>query len=368
MKKDELLEEFFALGGNYKNFEKAKDLENRINNYLEEFPDDIHILDVSRLFKVYVTEFEAEDFEGACRLASPVVKRLSNLAIYRWELYDIRIVTIVLTWTKDFEEAIILWKKTLSALKKYIEHELYFKIEVVININLIERLLKADYYEINPNVEMERSNNIEKTFEECSDNNLALCEAKKEEFKVYKIITLIRIALFKRDFKGANKQLKRLKDLDKDLHKVMKGSITLYSANVEFINSSNQLSIICGMNMRISRENRGLTIADIAELLNYSDSHVNAMERGENAISLFSLYELAKSYGLTIDDFCYGVIKDKKIDKEKRAFEKLRIMSSGLDMDNLEALYRMAKHLQGQQRKSEKRIYTVYSDDDDTEE
>jgi transcriptional regulator with XRE-family HTH domain len=366
--RDELLKEFFALGGNYKNFDKAKDLEKRINSYLEERPNDLHILDVSRLFRVYTTEFELEDFEGACKLAFPIIKRLLNLSISKWELYDIRIAQYVVTWTYSFEEAVTLSKKALSALRKYVKHELYCKLELSIYLNSTVRLLKADYYEVDQNREVERSKDLEKTFNECTDNILALCEAEREEFKIYKIMTLIRIALFKRDFKTANKQLKGLKVLDKDLHKAMKTSITAYSANTDFINSSNQLNVICGMNMRIAREARDLTMADIADLLSYSEANIGSMERGETPVTIYSLYKLAKSYDLTVNDFLYRVIKDRKFDKENIALEKLKVMTSGLDDEEMKFIFSVIKHVQSQKRRLEKRVYTAYSNDDDTEE
>ena len=351
-----LLEAFFELRGNFKNFDKAEILEKKLKKYLEE-KDDVHISYALTMLKIYVEELKFNDFEEACNLASPIIKTLSNTSISKLELYDIRFGQAIIVWTNTFEEAVILSKKMLSALKKYIEHELYYKIELGTNLNMSERLLKADFYEIDAGEEPERSKKVEEAFREIVDNITAICECevRKEELRPYKLMTLIREATFNRDFKNADKYLNLLKETDeKALYKAMKSATITYSANVDIGITKAQLNARCGLNMRILRERLGLTVGEVADLLGYSESHISSMERGERTITSFQLYKIANRFNLTVNDFCYDIIDNKKASKEEIALEKLSVIAKGLVVDGIEVLCTVASQLQKQQRKLQK--------------
>ena len=69
------------------------------------------------------------------------------------------------------------------------------------------------------------------------------------------------------------------------------------------------LAPIIAENLIYYRKKTGLTQAQLAEKLNYSDKSISKWERGESIPDVLILYQLADLYGLSINDF---VSKNKK--------------------------------------------------------
>ncbi len=73
------------------------------------------------------------------------------------------------------------------------------------------------------------------------------------------------------------------------------------------------------------RKAKGLTQAELAERLNYSDKSISKWERGEGFPDIFILKEMAEFYGVSIDDFFFE--KEVKI-KRKRPIKNEIIIPS----------------------------------------
>jgi hypothetical protein len=276
-----LINNFFNLDGNFKNVKERNDLEKEIENQLEasKIPD-IKLLETLRAIKSFSQEFEFNNFEEACKISSPTIERLMYTAIDNWELYDIRMAQHLVIWSKSFEESVSLARKVLSALKNYPDHELYYEIKLKTNLNVIIRLLKADYYEIDAEMNPDQSEKIEEFFNEHLKNILDICEAKKE-FKKYEIVTLIRVGIFERDFTKVERHLKELKELDEqELYQAMKNNITTYSSRVDFLPTGSQIQAIFGLNIIRLREKFSKNIKIV------ENNDIN----GEYNISVFKEY------------------------------------------------------------------------------
>ena len=63
------------------------------------------------------------------------------------------------------------------------------------------------------------------------------------------------------------------------------------------------LETIVASNLAEFRRNAGLTQAELAEKINYSDKSISKWERGEALPDLKVLAQLAELYGVTINDF-----------------------------------------------------------------
>ncbi|MCL2611497.1 MAG: winged helix-turn-helix domain-containing protein [Defluviitaleaceae bacterium] len=365
--KHKLLDELFKLGGNYKSSSEIKALEKKFNEYLEKEGEDDQIFYAQRLLKAYVEETTFNGFEEACKLVAPIIASLTHKPYIKWDLYDIRFSQNVVIWTESFEEALKLIKKTLLALKKYLEHDLYNKLECHIYMNLTERLMKADFYEVDAGVEPERSKALEEVFRDHSDTVLILCDnIKDEKAEAYKIMTHIRRAMvLHRDFKAADAYLMDLKNTGpKDLYNAMKRSVAIYSANEKHLMTKRQFITIVGRNLRDRRLFLKQSPEEAGERNGYSESQLNAIERGDSAdLSAYKLFQLANNYGMTIEETLNGIKEKEFSNKREEALEALKVATLQLDENVIYALASMANEFLKQEQKIKKQKY-LPSDED----
>lgn len=81
---------------------------------------------------------------------------------------------------------------------------------------------------------------------------------------------------------------------------------------------SKDLNIILAENLVYYRRDKGLTQAQLAEKLNYSDKSISKWERGEGLPDILILRELADFYSITVDDFFKEEKRKEKKDSYKR--------------------------------------------------
>lgn len=62
------------------------------------------------------------------------------------------------------------------------------------------------------------------------------------------------------------------------------------------------INLIIGNNLQKLRKNKKLTQLELADKFNYSDKSISKWEKGESLPSIDVLYQLAKFYGVTLDD------------------------------------------------------------------
>ncbi len=63
-----------------------------------------------------------------------------------------------------------------------------------------------------------------------------------------------------------------------------------------------KLKYFIGKNIALQRKQAGLTQAELAEKLNYSDKAVSKWERGESIPDVMTLAQLAEQFGVTVND------------------------------------------------------------------
>lgn len=85
-----------------------------------------------------------------------------------------------------------------------------------------------------------------------------------------------------------------------------------------------ELNEIIAKNLIAYRKHAGLTQAELAEKINYSDKSISKWERGEGVPDVVILKQLADFYGIKIDDFL-SENANIKIIKKKNMFWKKRI-------------------------------------------
>lgn len=67
-----------------------------------------------------------------------------------------------------------------------------------------------------------------------------------------------------------------------------------------------ELKLRLGANITQCRKARGMTQAELAQRLNYSDKAVSKWERGESVPDVLTLAQIAQEFGVTVNDLLYG--------------------------------------------------------------
>ena len=73
-------------------------------------------------------------------------------------------------------------------------------------------------------------------------------------------------------------------------------------------------------NLTYYRKSAGLTQAELAEKINYSDKSISKWESGNGVPDIYILIQLAKLYGVTVNDLVYGDAEKKTVNLKKKAF------------------------------------------------
>ena len=94
--------------------------------------------------------------------------------------------------------------------------------------------------------------------------------------------------------------------------------------------NNNELNKIIAKNLMHYRKAAGLTQAELAEKINYSDKSVSKWESGNGIPDVYTLVQIAKLYGLTLNDFV-GEESPKKQEKKTKSFHTwIMLLSSGI--------------------------------------
>ncbi|MCL2611262.1 MAG: helix-turn-helix domain-containing protein [Defluviitaleaceae bacterium] len=319
--KHELLEGFFKIGGSYKNTDRIVSFENRLKNYIKDIDkNDKQVLNALTLLSVYkMDDNDYSLFEISCDLVSSIVERLLNKDTYKWDFYDILFSQGAIFWAKTSEIAIKLARKALSAIRSHKEYERYYTIELNISSNVMNRLLRADFIEINHYEEEELHEKVKASFNEHLDFVLAICRSRGDELRKYELMALIRKGLLDRDSQAIVENLSLLREEDKELHRAMKDSVISYSTYIGFDMSGEQFDNLCGANIRYYREKLGMSKETLAESINMSVSHLTNFENGNKPMKFHTAMAIARTFGITTDDLYYGPNKKNGFDTKEEA-------------------------------------------------
>ena len=94
--------------------------------------------------------------------------------------------------------------------------------------------------------------------------------------------------------------------------------------------NNNEINKKIAKNLIQYRKAAGLTQAELAEKINYSDKSVSKWESGNGMPDVYTLLQLAELYGVTLNDFV-GEKTAEKPDKKKSSFHFwIMLLSSGI--------------------------------------
>lgn len=75
---------------------------------------------------------------------------------------------------------------------------------------------------------------------------------------------------------------------------------------------------IVARNLTMLRKNKGLTQAELAEKLNYSDKAISRWEHGETLPDINVLYDICTFYGITMNDLVNPECEAQEVDEKER--------------------------------------------------
>ena len=103
-----------------------------------------------------------------------------------------------------------------------------------------------------------------------------------------------------------------------------------YYMDMENINETNKK---IAKNLAFYRKEAGLTQAELAKRINYSDKSVSKWEQGNGVPDIYILMQLAKLYGVTLNDLVGEETPEQVIDKRRRnkgLHVLIMLLSSGI--------------------------------------
>ncbi|MCL1925146.1 MAG: helix-turn-helix transcriptional regulator [Defluviitaleaceae bacterium] len=345
--KDELFNEFFSLGGNHKSLPKVRAFQNKLSKYIEKLEkEDLQLIHLLIMSQIELEALNDRNFDKISETAKPIIEKLTYKSISKWNLYDIRLTQYAVGYTFNFEEAEILFSQAFAALNKYLKHELYVKIKLAIHMNILIRLLRAYFFEIDIRSHISRFQKLEKLFIENVSSALAICESSAEEFKIYETAILIRKHIFEREFEEIDPLLEELKDMNRDIYKAVKDEVKFYFSSAGSSITKNQFAILVGSNVRQLRELKGISLEEVAYVLDCTVSHLSSLESGDKSFYGYQLFKIAHKLDVSIEEIYKGIKEqDKLMLEEDQEFEKLKAKSKGLKKEGLLLLQDFADNL-----------------------
>jgi transcriptional regulator with XRE-family HTH domain len=126
--------------------------------------------------------------------------------------------------------------------------------------------------------------------------------------------------------------------------------------------NKNTINETIGRNIRFERKSRGMSIDELAEIIEVSPGFLGMMERGQRGITPFTLYCLSQVFNIPVDAFF--VLRDRQAlsfreadEKQSLLRRKLNSMTTGLSEREITFLVAMTKKLR-----------TIYHDKTDSED
>jgi len=347
--KENFLEELSKIGGNYKNFERTERLKKRIEKYQEgQSEEDVQLYDVLRIIKAHEQISRQRSFEEIYKTASPTVKRLLNIPPFSWTIEDIRIAQLTFSLVDSFEDAEKLCELALTALNKFVDKLKTTPISFFIHLNMLMRILRARFLEIDHEKEKKRLHNAGVLFKTHFNNVLAISKGKDNEFKKFRYFALIRAGLFDEDSELVSVNLEKLKrEEDKQLYNAAKEEIRRYRPSRSVILYQRHFSVLVGANIKAIRLSLNLDVDIFSDKIGISKSYLASVESGERNYPAFRLLELSTALGISLDEVFYGEpTQNKVVDEKSRMLKKMQLTVSNLSEKSVAVAEEFIENLQ----------------------
>jgi len=326
---------------------KVLRLRRRILRFLKNSDGDkTQLLDVVRVLDLWVEEHEFNDFNYSFRIAVPVIERLTYLN--KFDFYDVAIALNVVGYGKDYKTTYEFSKKILENAEQFKSEERYLGTNITTRMNVMFRLLRARYFEMDYTIPVNELGEIADMFLGYADDVLEICATHPTLWE-YKVITQIRKALFEKNYPEIDAGLSLVSE---------QGSYTMYKVVAEEVNGFSifagvdktkmQLNIQVGKNIRKIRKSKYLRIEDCAKMLYMTPSVLQSIEQGKRSAHIHNLYKLSETFDLSLDEIVKGTTEPSRKNKDNelsKEVQKLVDICKSLEKSDISALDTLAKQL-----------------------
>ena len=344
-KKYQLLEEFFDIGGNHEP-DKAKAVEVKLHEYINNNGDDPQISDALRILQMFEVERDYNDFEKSCQVTAPVLERLVNAD--KWDIYDITMFSKVVGYAETYEKACALAEEALEKIEEYSSEKRYIDIKLTIHMHIMTRLLRTKYFDLE---NIDASEKLKNLFSKHTNAALPMCKGRK--LITHKAAIMIRKGMFYRDDNLINEGFKLLVDNGEiEVYKMLQHDARQYGCYIDITISKKQFDSILGSNIRELRVARKMTTEDLAELLNVTPGSIGQLERGDRGTSGLTIRKLADIFGVSVDVLYYGTkVISLESNYQENQLQILAAYAKNLTEDEMDCLIGVAKNLLGINRR-----------------
>ena len=249
-------------------------------------------------------------------IAESIVTKFQNFNLDNFNLHYLAISQFLLSYVKTIEEAEKLYQKFLEALNYHLKDDpRYIKIKFNYNFTMIERALKADFFEVDHINEKERSKLVEDIYEYHLGEAFKICKSSDEFGEKYEIWLKIRDSIMKKDSEEVTKNLEAAKKITyaKKFNDRISEEIGYYSFHPKFELTRKQFNISLGIRIRKIREMNLIRPSEFSYRLGYSyNRSLVQIEKGDVDIEFSQLEKIAEFFGLKVEELCHGLsIKNK---------------------------------------------------------
>ncbi|MCL2841149.1 MAG: helix-turn-helix transcriptional regulator, partial [Defluviitaleaceae bacterium] len=283
---EDLISEFLAFRAS--KISETERLIAKCERQLEKEPSDRLNLCILTLKTTHADDTN-QSFNDCCAVAAPIFKHLKETK-GDWDFLDLHIISLVIGYLHTFKKTIDIVKEALELLndKAYADDYEYKKMRFTLHLNLTLRFLRARYMEANvdiPAVTKAFAKSYNYAIERCKRNNGA-----------HQYVQEIRKAVFENEQDKIQECLEKLLERgERKMYRIAKAEIA------EFLSAmSNDLRkplsyILFGHQHKKRRLYNNMSLEDLSFLTDVEPTNLNAMERGDEGVSLERARRLANA-------------------------------------------------------------------------
>lgn len=292
------------------------------------------LVDISAILDIYLIENANIDLEDIFyykskikkthRISDSITTKFKDFTVDDFDIYYLLISQSVLPYARTVEIAEELCQKSLKALENLLKHQPeYQKLKCNYHFNMVERCLKADFFEIDHINDEEGSKLVKDIYNHHLSEALKICEETDVIEEKVKAWLKIKAALMERNSEDVIENFEYISknNQSKTFNDMVREEISYYSFDTRFSLNQRHLNIALGIRVLKLRERNGIHRETLARQLGYVGGQmVQNIERGDSAITVFQLARIADCFGVTVEELCYGRAGRRKEPLKKEDF------------------------------------------------